>query len=1030
MKTLGEILTPRQTVFDQSYKDVVLDLTDLNEDKIKPDRFFAENYITKGMEQLYRSVFKRLEGGMDDGVFKLTQAMGGGKTHTMIATGLLAKFPEYRKPVMSEVYNTSFLGAAKVVAFSGREKPKNGIWTFIAEGVGKKEVFQELNREGEPPGQSDWIRLLKGEPTLILLDELPDYLSYASTVSSGLGTLADKTARALTTLLNALGKAELSNVALVISDLQNAYTKGSGQIEELLGNFEKETRRVAKSFTPVQQNTNEIYHILRKRLFEEEVETYQEAIEETAAAYGKALDQVVKMELTNESPRQQEAAIRESYPFHPFMRELYARFKENPGFMQTRGLIRLMRAITARMFDPKQGWAKESYLIHPYDIDANDDSVSAQLNEINNKLVNAISNDIASGGNAAAEKLDEELNSVLPSKTAKLIFMSSLSMVQGGLKGLKLTEIYAALAAPGADISQLKNSVLPALRERSWYLHADKTGALLYKDVANVSAKINTYRKGYNPEAIRKEMKTQMEELFEPKMKDLYQQLYVLPALDEIEVEKDKITLVIFQPYAQGGLQPEMQEWYDNLRYKNRVFFLTGDQQSIDSVFENAKSIRAAEDVKSEFDSEKVPTNDPQYQEIEELIQTYRFRFYSATTNVFTKLIFPTRKGLADTNINLQFEKNKLEGEEQIRQTLIEKRKFTTETEKDAFLLQLEQKLFEGQKERPWGEVVEAAATNTGWIWHKPNALLQTRREQVAKDHWREDGNWIKIGPFPKPPTDVRIQEMARDEKSGKMRLRIQPVRGSVIHYAYGKKVGTHDPVWDTKKDLETDDLYVAFLCVDPDGEHESGPPKIWENTIELKYDFYPQGDVFKVEFNVAPRSADIFYSTDGSEPLEYGGTYAAPFEAKPKTKVLAIAKKEGLQSKLIEFDLPEIGASAELEINPVAPLSYKKRLEMSTTAETFHYIKLLKRFEVDGHGLAINVDGEQWLTMEVDEKVGYSAGQIEEAVNFVWDKLLHAGELSLALSKLKFSSGQQFLDFAKEANLEYKPQDIEQRNK
>ncbi len=1027
MKTLGEILTPRQTVFDQSYKDVVLDLTDLNEDKIDPDRFFAENYITKGMEQLYQSVFKRMEGTMDDGVFKLTQAMGGGKTHTMIAVGLLAKYPEYRKPVMSEIYDTSFRGAAKVVAFSGREKPKNGIWTFIAESIGKKDVFQELNREGEPPGQSDWIRLLQGEPTLILLDELPDYLNYAATVSSGLGTLADKTARALTTLLNALGKEELSNVALVISDLQNAYAKGSGQIDELLGNFEKETRRLAKNFTPVRQNTNEIYHILRKRLFKEEVE--EEVIQETAAAYGKALDQVVKMELTNESPRQLEAAIRESYPFHPFMRELYARFKENPGFMQTRGLIRLMRAITARMFDPQSGWAKESYLIHPYDIDANDDSVSAQLNEINNKLINAVSNDIASGGNAAAEKIDEELGSSLPTKTAKLIFMSSLSMVQGGLKGLKLTEIYASLATPGIDISQLKNAILPALRERSWYLHADKNGALLYKDVANVSAKINTYRKGYNPEAIRKEMKAQMKELFEPKMKDLYQQLYILPALDEIEVDKDKIALVIFQPYAQGGLQPEMQEWYENLRYKNRVFFLTGDQQSIDSVFENARSIRAAEDVKAEFDSEKVPTNDPQYQEIEQLIETYRFRFYSATTNVFTKLIFPTRRGLMDTNINLQFEKNKLEGEEQIRQTMIEKRKFTTETEKEAFLKQLEQKLFEGNKERPWGEIIDAAATNTSWLWHKPNALSQTRREQVSKDHWREDGNWIKIGPFPKPPTDVRIQEMGRDEKTGKMRLRIQPVRGSVVHYAYGKKVSDNDPVWDPKKDLETDELYVAFLCVDPEGTHETGDTKVWQNTIDLKYEFYPQGDVFRVEFKVAPRNAEIFYSTDGSEPIEYGGTYADPFEAKPKTKILAVAKKEELESKRIEFDLPDIGASAELEINPVTPLTYKKRSEMTTTAETFHLINLLKRFEIEGFGLAVNVDGDQWLSMEVDERVSYKAEQIEEAVNFVWDKLLHTGELSLALSRLKFSTGQHFLDFAREATLEYKPQDIEQRN-
>ncbi len=1026
MQNLSSLLTPRQSVFDQSYKDVVLDLTDLNEDKIDPDRFFAENYITKGMEQLYTSVFRRMEGSMDDGVFKLTQAMGGGKTHSMIAVGLLAKFPEYRKPVMSAVYDTSFRGSARVVAFSGREKPKNGIWTFIADSIGKKDVFQELNKEGEPPGQSDWIRLLQGEPTLILLDELPDYLNYSATVQSGLGTLADKTARALTTLLNAIGKEELSNVALVISDLQNAYAKGSGQIDQLLGDFEKETKRVAKNFTPVRQNTNEIYHILRKRLFTEEVP--EEVIKETAAAYSKEVEQAAKMELTNESPRQIEAAIRESYPFHPAMRELYARFKENPGFMQTRGLIRLMRAITARMFDPQHGWADRSYLIHPYDIDPNDDSVNAQLNEINNKLINAISNDIASGGDAAAEKIAEELQTDLPVKAARLLFMSSLSMVQGGLKGLKMNEITAMLAAPGVDITQLKTAVIPALRERSWYLHVDKSGALLYKDVANVSAKVNSYRKGYNPEAIRKEMRTLLQELFEPKMKDLYQRLYVLPALDEIDVEKDTVSLVIFQPYAQGGLHPELQAWYDNLRYKNRVFFLTGDQQSIDTVFDNAKSIRAAQDVKAEFESDKVPTNDPQYQEVEELLSTYRFRFYSATTNIFTKLTFPTRRGLMDSNINLQYIQNKFDGEEQIRQAMIDKRKFTTEIEKDSFLQQLEQKLFQGQKERPWNEVVESAATDTAWVWHKPNALQQVKREQVTKDHWREDGNWIKIGPFPKPPTSVRVQEMGRDTDTGKMRLRIQPVRGAIVHYAYGQKVTTNDPQWDTKKDLVTDELYVSFLCVDPEGEHEVGDPVVWQNTIDLKYDFYPQGDAFRVEFTVAPRNTDIYYSTDGSEPLEYGAVYEASFVAEPKTKILAAAKKDDLLSDIKQFDLPNRGANPNKEINPVIPLTYKKRTAMTTTAETFQFLKQLEKHEVEGYGLAINVDGDQWLTMEVDGAVKYTAAQIEEAVNFVWDKLLHTGELSLALSRLQFASGQNFLDFVRDTNLEYKPQDIEQR--
>ena len=56
--------------------------------------FFAENYITEGMKTLLTEGFRRLEGKSAQGVFKLTQAMGGGKTHNLLALGLLARHPE------------------------------------------------------------------------------------------------------------------------------------------------------------------------------------------------------------------------------------------------------------------------------------------------------------------------------------------------------------------------------------------------------------------------------------------------------------------------------------------------------------------------------------------------------------------------------------------------------------------------------------------------------------------------------------------------------------------------------------------------------------------------------------------------------------------------------------------------------------------------------------------------------------------------------------------------------------------------
>ena len=56
--------------------------------------FFDQNFITKGMGILLGDGLKRLAGRSDQAVFELRQAMGGGKTHSMVALGLLAKSPK------------------------------------------------------------------------------------------------------------------------------------------------------------------------------------------------------------------------------------------------------------------------------------------------------------------------------------------------------------------------------------------------------------------------------------------------------------------------------------------------------------------------------------------------------------------------------------------------------------------------------------------------------------------------------------------------------------------------------------------------------------------------------------------------------------------------------------------------------------------------------------------------------------------------------------------------------------------------
>ena len=101
----------------------------------------------------------------------------------------------------------------------------------------KKEALRNYYSPLQAPGQKAWENLLKGEPLLILLDELPPYLENAKSKTIGDTNLAVVTTTALANLFAAIGKEELSNVCLVISDLKATYQSGSELFNQPLGTW-------------------------------------------------------------------------------------------------------------------------------------------------------------------------------------------------------------------------------------------------------------------------------------------------------------------------------------------------------------------------------------------------------------------------------------------------------------------------------------------------------------------------------------------------------------------------------------------------------------------------------------------------------------------------------------------------------------------------------------------------------------------------------------------------------------------------
>jgi hypothetical protein len=118
---LKNLCKPRPSVFAADRRATVLNLDSFLKNQVRGQEFFEENYFTNGMVTLVDRVFRHLGGsGAGSSIFLLSQAMGGGKTHSMIGLGLLARDPELRHRVLADTNPAPKLGRCRVVGFNGR----------------------------------------------------------------------------------------------------------------------------------------------------------------------------------------------------------------------------------------------------------------------------------------------------------------------------------------------------------------------------------------------------------------------------------------------------------------------------------------------------------------------------------------------------------------------------------------------------------------------------------------------------------------------------------------------------------------------------------------------------------------------------------------------------------------------------------------------------------------------------------------------------------------------------------------------
>jgi hypothetical protein len=527
--------------------------------------FFEKNHITAGLKVLLQEGLARLAGRSDQAMFELRQAMGGGKTHSMIALGILAKSPALRQRYIPEIAHGAAFEVARIVAVEGRNIDRvRHVWGEIITQLGKAEQGAIHWRDGpKPPNKSEWKAYIGDQPTLILLDEIPPYLDQATAIGSGDSNLGRLIKFALSNLFAAA--LDLPRCCIVVSSLTGAYQNASGDVHDLAN----EARRQSKPLTPVDLGTDEIYSILRRRLFAQLPGAEQ--IKDVAASYQTVIHQAVTAQAIPSTARQMAEEIPATYPFHPSVKHVIALFRNNESFRQTRGLMeiasRMLMSVWNRPTD-------DVSLIGCQHLDLGLTEVRGYLNGIRD-LQAAVAHDIFDSGRSVVERIDAELGGDQARQVSAMLLTASLSSAVDAVQGFTEDELVEYLIHPGAGAREYRDA-FDRLRKDSWYLHRNKSNAWYFSPTENLRKLIEDRARNAPQPKIEAEMRKRLGETFRPHGAGVYERVEALPKINEVDLRGGRVCVVL-EPDTQ---QPSdaLKQFYEAATEKNNLCVVTGDR--------------------------------------------------------------------------------------------------------------------------------------------------------------------------------------------------------------------------------------------------------------------------------------------------------------------------------------------------------------------------------------------------------------------------------------------------------------------
>jgi len=1027
MKTVRDGCEVQDNALSIKLSDQIEQLDQLIHVEGEGEAFFEKTHITQGMQDLISEGIARLGGMSSQAVFHLKQAMGGGKTHLLVGFGLLAKYPSLRKKYCSGLLASQAFKEARIAAFNGRNNPDHFFWGEIASQLGKGDQFKAFWTGGpKAPDEKDWLKLFEGgEPVLILLDEMPPYFHYLDTQKVGNGTVADIATRAFANLLTAAIKK--SNVCVVVSDLAATYDTGIRLINRALQDARQEIGRQERNITPVDLAANEIYDILRKRLFKSMPDKAE--VEDIAETYGRKLEEAAKSKTANRGAEAIADEIAATYPFHPRLKNVVALFKENEQFKQTRGLIELVSRLLKSVWERK---ANDVFLIGPQHFDLSIPEVRDKLTEISG-MRDVIAKDLwDANASAHAQIIDLQTGKEAATQVGSLLFTASLSTAVNAVKGLTPEEMVECLVSPLREPSEFLAG-FEELDKAAWYLHHTPEGRYYFDRQENLTKLLQSLAHDAPEPQVDNLIRHRMREMFKAIRRTCYEDVLPLPRLEEVaeRVRKGRVLLIVS---PDSKIPPEeVQKFFDGLSQKNNLCVLTGDKTAMGSVEKAARHLFAAQKADG-----RIPKGHPQREDLEKKQQTYEQDFNSTILTLFDKVLFPIHRAgrdpqLANKPLDMTRDATKpFNGEEQIEKTLTSnpiKLYLDVEKDFDPIRDKAQDLLWpENQDEARWSDVADRYAEQAGVPWLPPKGLDVLRSVACNRGLWEDLGNGYVTKKPKKKKTSVQVIPESDPDDNGQVRLRVNPQNAGPaprIYYAEDCPVSELSPLLKDNV-LITQALRVNFLVKDPSGQYQTGDPATWSNKLVLRNELSEKGSKRSVLLFVAPRGT-IRYTLDGSEPRE-GILYEKPIPIGNDEVILrAFAEADGLETKA-EFRFPAKGKKG-VQIDPVKPghLVSRTGRKLDSRTKTFEGLKQATEKSATFEGIVLTVgQGTQMIGINVGD-IPVEAPFIEALLIKVLEKFTPDTPITMTFRKAHFSSGHDLKDFAEKLGFELQSGDIEQ---